>query len=612
MSDEFNVDGRTFADGDDPTWTALDKTDVDQSNGGGGSLHFYNSSMITTKDGQLKISTNLEKTKWNVKNRLNGEKEEVVKDYKSGMLQSWNKFCFTGGIMEVDVIFPGEPLIGGLWPAIWLLGNLGRATYEGSTNRLWPWSYDKCDRKLQKAQMISACNSINHYGLNSNQGRGATEIDLVEVMPGYNTGWGNVPLPNTFPPIRYPYADMTLQIAPGVPNNRPSMGYMPLRQNLISGHMEYLSQTWYEGLTIGGACSLNPYFYGTYLGETSPNEPVTRTKEEAFQADAVGAMYQLNTDHFKRHHTFRLEWQPGKNGRIDWFAKNSLTGQWEKSYTIKDQSLSSLTGSQIPAEPSSLIFNTAVSSTWSFPNDSPDWCPKCYDCSNVTCSCAFYPGFCKMLNNTNVEMSIDFVRIYQSTNHSAHVGNPHTIGCDPPEYPTRTFIKANEHLYMREDPFGKLDEGALKDIVHGGGKCETNSDCGGIDNPPANSSESQPIKGDRGRCIAESATIQKCQCSERYTGPYCKVENHRDPYPGAREIELESSIFNNTPRPIMPKHLVFFFVFISLIFFTGMYLNVRRRRKEMQGILRSRYGNPYIRKHSYRASGELTETGRSI
>ena len=26
MSDEFNVPNRTFGDGDDPTWTALDKT----------------------------------------------------------------------------------------------------------------------------------------------------------------------------------------------------------------------------------------------------------------------------------------------------------------------------------------------------------------------------------------------------------------------------------------------------------------------------------------------------------------------------------------------------------------------------------------------------------
>lgn len=56
MSDEFNVPNRTFADGDDPMWTALDKSDDDMS-AGGGSLHFYNSSRVRTEDGYLKINT---------------------------------------------------------------------------------------------------------------------------------------------------------------------------------------------------------------------------------------------------------------------------------------------------------------------------------------------------------------------------------------------------------------------------------------------------------------------------------------------------------------------------------------------------------------------------
>ena len=85
----------------------------------------------------------------------------MKRHFKSGMLQSWNKFCFTGGIIEVDVQFPGTSScykqgcwlfsisacciailsgrydVGGLWPAVWMLGNLGRATYEASTNLLW-------------------------------------------------------------------------------------------------------------------------------------------------------------------------------------------------------------------------------------------------------------------------------------------------------------------------------------------------------------------------------------------------------------------------------------------------------------------------------------------
>eukprot|EP00970_Alexandrium_tamarense_P004858 scaffold804_cov211-Alexandrium_tamarense.AAC.1 len=276
MSDEFNVPNRSFADGHDPTWTALDKSDDDYSASGGGSLHFYNSSTVTTTpDGMLTISSVIDETTWNHYDAIEKEYKTTTKHFKSGMIQSWNKFCFTGGILEVDVVLPGEPDIGGLWPAVWLLGNLGRATYEASTNNLWPWSYDKCDRKKQESQ-----------------GRGATEIDLLELMGGDS---GGKPLPATSPPIMLPYADMTLQVAPGIPDNRPQSGSQPVRSvsNTHSGYATSMAETWYDNLTVAGNTSLNPFFYGTYLGETKPNEPVTRNKRQAFQADAVGAMKQL-------------------------------------------------------------------------------------------------------------------------------------------------------------------------------------------------------------------------------------------------------------------------------------------------------------------------------
>ena len=122
------------------------------------------------------------------------------------------------------MILPGDPFIGGLWPAVWILGNLGRATYESSTNNIWPWSYDTCDRDRQPAQTISACNSANHFGMNPYQGRGATEIDLIEIM----TGDSNGPLPSTDPPITLPYADMTLQVS-----------LFSLIQHLVSATLAY-------------------------------------------------------------------------------------------------------------------------------------------------------------------------------------------------------------------------------------------------------------------------------------------------------------------------------------------------------------------------------------
>jgi len=209
MSDEFNVEGRTFKDGDDKMWTALDKSDDDSSSAGGGSMQFYNSSNVVTVNGSMVIKTTIDKTTWTRYDHVKKRWKSEVKYFKSGMVQSWNKFCFTGGIIEVDMIVPGHPYIGGLWPAVWLLGNLGRATYEASTNNIWPWSFDKCDRHMQDRQTISACNRQNHYGLHPHQGRGATEIDIIEVM----TGDSNGPFKQTDPPVGLPYADMTLQVS---------------------------------------------------------------------------------------------------------------------------------------------------------------------------------------------------------------------------------------------------------------------------------------------------------------------------------------------------------------------------------------------------------------
>lgn len=259
MSDEFNRAGRSFKDGHDPMWTGVDRSDDDQTAQGRKSLHYYNSSYASTKDGNLVIRTTDEDTKWRGWNPYKKKYETMERHFRSGMLQSWNKFCYTGGILEVRLKFPGRSDIGGLWPAVWLLGNLGRATFEGSTNLMWPWSYEECDRDLQRAQEISGCAVTNHFGLNPKQGRGATEIDIIEVMPG-----PSLKLPLVKNDLRRPYCSMTLQLAPGIPANqkRPHPGTLP----------EW-GFNWYDNITYGDNVSINPFFYGTYLAPTKSLEP---------------------------------------------------------------------------------------------------------------------------------------------------------------------------------------------------------------------------------------------------------------------------------------------------------------------------------------------------
>lgn len=139
FSDEFEVEGRTFYPGDDPYWEA-----VDLWYGATGDLEWYDPGQVVTKGGKLQI------TMENVENH--------GLQYKSGMLQSWNKFCFTSGYIEVSVTLPGPNgdtkgyvshpvlnlsiavLIRLQWPGVWTMGNLGRPGYAATTDGIWPYT----------------------------------------------------------------------------------------------------------------------------------------------------------------------------------------------------------------------------------------------------------------------------------------------------------------------------------------------------------------------------------------------------------------------------------------------------------------------------------------
>lgn len=135
------------------------------------------------------------------------------------MLQSWNKFCFTTGYIEVAVVLPGpDENTQGYWPGIWTMGNLARPGYSATTDGMWPYTYDSCDigtfpnQTLKdgsgpaaalhsdasrskynyelswlSGQRLSACTCPNsdHPGpllsSGSYRGRGAPEIDIFEA-----------------------------------------------------------------------------------------------------------------------------------------------------------------------------------------------------------------------------------------------------------------------------------------------------------------------------------------------------------------------------------------------------------------------------------------------
>jgi beta-glucanase (GH16 family) len=98
-------------------------------------MEWYDPKAITTKNGSLKITLSE-----NIANPNHGM------NYTGGLMSTWNKFCFTGGLLEASVTLPGANNVVGLWPALWAMGNLGRAGFGASLEGMvggWFTSWDE-------------------------------------------------------------------------------------------------------------------------------------------------------------------------------------------------------------------------------------------------------------------------------------------------------------------------------------------------------------------------------------------------------------------------------------------------------------------------------------
>ncbi|KAI9615640.1 hypothetical protein H4Q26_011582 [Puccinia striiformis f. sp. tritici PST-130] len=165
-------------------------------------FEWYDPDAVTTKDGKLVIQIDQEPNH-NLRAR-------------SGMIQSWNKFCFTEGYIEVNISLPGAPGVQGFWPGAWTMGNLARAGFGASNEGMWPYSYEACDvgtlpnqtmpdgrtppaaktsgspdyggaLSWLPGQRTSACTckGEDHPGPSVDIGRSGPEIDILEAQYAY-------------------------------------------------------------------------------------------------------------------------------------------------------------------------------------------------------------------------------------------------------------------------------------------------------------------------------------------------------------------------------------------------------------------------------------------
>lgn len=388
FSDEFNADGRTFYPGDDPYWEA-----VDLWYWGTKDLEWYDPSQVTTKDGALQIKLD----------RIDDITQNHNLTYKSGMLQSWNKFCFTGGMIEAAVRFPGTNDVGGLWPALWTLGNLGRAGHGASLEGLWPYSYDSCDigtlpnqtyadktgppstltdgdpyhnghLSFLPGQRLSACTCPGeaHPGPirsdGSYIGRSAPEIDVFEAIVEY--GEGRVSQSSQWAPFNHGY----------------------IWKNTTANYKIYD-----DDITV-----LNPYTGGIYQQAVSG---LSLTNQKCYEGE--GGCFAV----------YGFEYSPGFDDAYITWINNGKVAWTHYASGLDIDPIAEISARPIAQEPMYIIANLGISNAF----------------GSIESDLAF-----------PATMSIDYIRVYQPIDKVQ-------ITCDPEDFPTKAYIDAYIEAYTNPE-----------------------------------------------------------------------------------------------------------------------------------------------------------------
>ncbi|KAG7444982.1 glycoside hydrolase family 16 protein [Guyanagaster necrorhizus] len=381
FSDEFETDGRTFYPGDDPYWEA-----VDLHYWGTNNMEWYDPAAITTANGSLHITLS--------------EKLTHDLDYQGGMVATWNKFCFTGGYLSASVRLPGISNVVGLWPAVWSMGNLGRAGYGATLDGMWPYTYDACDvgtapnqtiNSLPKVATTSGYSSVN-YELSYLPGQRLSRCTCSgESHPGPKHSDG------TYVGRASPEIDVfEAQVSDDIGQVSQSGQWAPFNEGYVWDNST-------DNLIIANSSisTLNSYIGGSTQQATS------------VVSMSNSSCYQLSDGCFT---TYGFEYKPGyssDNAYITWINNGKV------AWTINAAGVGADTNTEIsarpvPREPLYIMANLGMSTNFGD-----------VDLDHLT-----FPAI----------MSIDWIRVYQDPNNI-------NVGCDPSDFPTAAYIETYAEAY---------------------------------------------------------------------------------------------------------------------------------------------------------------------
>jgi len=316
------------------------------------------------------------------------------------MIQSWNKFCFTGGLIEASVQLPGSSTKPGLWPAIWTMGNLGRAGYGASVDGLWPYSYDSCDVGTLPGQVYPGTQTP----LAAVQNGDPEHNNVLSMLPGQRLSACTCPGESHPGPQRQdgsyvgrssPEIDLFEALVAG---NR---GQVSQSAQWAPFNAQYAWQNTSSNLYIADptATQLNAYIGGAFQQTTSG---LASTNSDCYELEA------------RCFSVYGYEYAAGTSGYINWIVNDTVS--WGlKAAGLSADSATEIGTRPIPTEPMYIIMNLGLSASFAH---------------NVDFTTLKYPA----------TMLVDYVRVYQPS-------NAHNIGCDPPDRPTKAYIDAYREAY---------------------------------------------------------------------------------------------------------------------------------------------------------------------
>ncbi|PKI84936.1 hypothetical protein MVES1_001338 [Malassezia vespertilionis] len=407
FSDEFTQDGRTFWPGDDPFFEAVDLYYLATQD-----YEWYSPEMITTVNGRLRITMD----NYIVHNT----------NFRSGMLQTWNKFCFQGGYVETSVVFPKSPSTQGYWPGFWLMGNLGRAGYLASTDGMWPYSYDQCDVGIWKNQ--------SYNGVPEATKDAGTNGDAFSYLPG----------------MRYPSCTCSNEDHPG-PNNKVarSAPELDIFEVQVTKGESFASQSfqlapfdykynWYHNTSAWHIFDPDVTSKNVWSGSNLQEalSCVTKVPDSAFE-DTEGVPTKIG-----------VEYNPDLEGNGDGYITYYVDGKpsWHMDKGVLSGNDRVQIGERMfPKEPMYIIVNLGIAKGF---------------------QSIKFSGEDKV--QFPAQMELDYIRVYQPSDKSS--ARYHT--CDPPDYPTANFISKHANLYQNNNltQFTKAGYKWPKNTFNGG-KC---------------------------------------------------------------------------------------------------------------------------------------------